>query len=398
MNLTRRSILRIAAKSAIAAPVICSASPAFQKRDDNQFGISDIRRSLMSIETQTNTPTFSVTPVIGDGKWIWTTPPEDEQGYLEPRYFDITTEIKSTGNGDAANLVAATVLPSEFPEQKIVGNKDGALTGNASSISVQPLTFGARQLVMTIGRITEGQVNIARSTVRVELFKSYFGFEKDQFPEKQPKLNRQLRPFLGNSPGIKIRSSSVSKVVAPIKEKYLHPWDRAKAFHEWVFENIKGRPQNYTSVDAAIKNRVGDCEERAGVFIACCRSVGIPARLVWVPGHCWAEILLFNKKQKPNWIPIHTAGYSWFGWTGAHEVILQKGDIVPIPQNGKKVRLLYDHYRCRGRKPKLEYTASIKPVASSSEKEVGPGERRKLANGKWELVAKHKADKIHRDS
>ena len=160
-----------------------------------------------------------------------------------------------------------------------------------------------------------------------------------------------------------------------------------------MFENIKGRPQNYTSVDAAIRHRVGDCEERAGVFIALCRAAGIPARLVWVPSHCWAEILLVDTRKKMHWIPVHTAAYSWFGWTGVHEVVLQKGDNIRIPQQRKKVRLVYDHFQCKGRKPKLEFTMSIKPVANSG-KDAGPGAREKMPNGRWKLVRKHDADKF----
>ena len=34
-------------------------------------------------------PAFSVTPVVGDGKWIWRDPP-DETGYLEPREYEVS--------------------------------------------------------------------------------------------------------------------------------------------------------------------------------------------------------------------------------------------------------------------------------------------------------------------
>ena len=38
-------------------------------------------------EQATAPPAFSVIPVVGDGKWIWTKPPERETGYLEPRTY-----------------------------------------------------------------------------------------------------------------------------------------------------------------------------------------------------------------------------------------------------------------------------------------------------------------------
>ena len=67
-------------------------------------------------------PAFSITPVIGDGKWIWRDPP-DETGYLEPREFEVSVGMKMEGRGDGQNLVATTVAPVQFPEQKILDVK-----------------------------------------------------------------------------------------------------------------------------------------------------------------------------------------------------------------------------------------------------------------------------------
>lgn len=351
---------------------------------------------LVDVFGEATIPTFGVSVVTGDGKWIWTKPPKNQKGYLEPRTFEVTTQIKATGRGPARNLVAATVAPTDFAEQKRspkftkpIFKNDGCESG------YQSLTPFATQFVLKANTIVDEQVVTATAVDRFEVSKSFFGFERDQFPAKQKISRKQLGMFLGTSPGIKVRSAHVSRIAKSVAGSQSHPWDVAKAFHSWVFENIKGRLQSYTSVDAAIKNRVGDCEERAAVFIALCRATGIPARLVWVPSHCWAEILLVDSQDKPHWIPVHTAAYSWFGWTGVHELVLQKGDNIPIPQQGKKVRLVYDHFQCRGKKPKLEFTMSIRPVDDSG-KDPGPGARQKLSNGRWKLLAKHAADKFHR--
>ena len=39
-------------------------------------------------------PAFSVIPVVGDGKWIWTAPPQGETGYLEPRPYRLEVGIE----------------------------------------------------------------------------------------------------------------------------------------------------------------------------------------------------------------------------------------------------------------------------------------------------------------
>ena len=81
----------------------------------------------------------------------------------------------------------------------------------------------------------------------------------------------------------------------------------------------------------SLRRRTGDCEELAGIFVALCRSAGIPARLVWVPNHNWAEFYLTDHEGQGHWIPAHTSCYTWFGWTGVHELVIQKGDRLSVP-------------------------------------------------------------------
>ena len=177
----------------------------------------------------------------------------------------------------------------------------------------------------------------------------------------------------------------------------MHPWAKAERFYQWVWENIKGKPGTYTSVSEAIRKKVGDCEERAGVFVALCRAADIPARLVWVPNHCWAEIGLFDDQQSFHWIPIHTAAYSWFGWTGVHELILQKGDSIPVYGKKRPERLVSDWHQWKGTQPKIEFLASVKPVESESQP-AGPGAREKQSTGQWKLIGTHPANRFMRNT
>ena len=119
------------------------------------------------------------------------------------------------------------------------------------------------------------------------------------------------------------------------------------------------------------------------MFIALCRAAGIPARLVWVPSHNWAEIGLYDHEGKPHWIPIHTAAYSWFGWTGVHEVVLQKGDRVYIQSRKKSIRLIDDWYQVRGKRPEMYYSLTVQPLPGEEGSDPGPGRREKLQSGRW---------------
>jgi hypothetical protein len=303
--------------------------------------------------------------------------------------------VDATAKFPATDFVATTPAPTTHPEQEVVDvhyEKTGCVA------RVQSLSPEASQLVVSAARIDAGQTIRGEAVFKLRVSKSYFGYSLQHFPAVQ-KIPRPIaKPYLSDSPGIETRLSRLAKLVAEITRTSDHPWDKARTFHQWVFDNIRGVPGDYTSVKRALETGQGDCEERAGVFIALCRAAGIPARLVWVPNHVWAEFLLFDQRHQPHWIPAHTAAYSWFGWTGAHEIVLQKGDRIRQPGPDKSVRLLLDWWRCGGAKPSVRFFASVTPLGDpqNPQSDPGPGAREKQPDGKWRLVGQHFDNKLLR--
>jgi hypothetical protein len=339
-------------------------------------------------------PIRSVIPVVGDGKWVWTSPPKDQTGYLEPRKFDVEIGIELTGRGNGHQILATTPVPVQLPEQKIDHHE---VKTQGCLAKLRGLAPEAGQLMLAAPSIVKGQSVWAKAHFSMTLFKQYQGFEKDRFPAEQ-KLPRTFRnPYRADSPGIQTRSREVRDLAVEVTQQLDHPWDQAKAFYNWVWTSIRPRVGEYTSVLAAVKDRVGDCEECAAVFVAMCRAVGIPARLVWIPNHNWAEFYLLDHQGEGHWIPAHTAAYSWFGWTGAHELVIQKGDNIRVPEKHKSYRLLEDWMQWQGAKPGVRYTAEITPVASNEGDDPGPGARTKSETGEWKVVNKHSLDATLRD-
>lgn len=342
-------------------------------------------------------PTHSVIPVVSDGKWIWKEPPPGQTGYLEPRTFETSIGLELQGKGDAGSLRATTPVPSAFPEQKI--DKVEVLTEGCEA-RVQALTSGAAQLEMAAPGIAKGQTIRAVARMRLTLMKQYQGFRKEQFPEKQTVPAEVKKNFLQDSPGIQTSNALVRKQAQEIAAKEEHPWDQAAAIAGWIRETIKPQIGAYTGVATAMEKKKGDCEEMAAVFVALCRSLQIPARLVWVPNHNWAEFYLTNEKGEGHWIPVHTACYGWFGWTGAHELVIQKGDRVVHPQKKNTQRLLEDWVQWQGVRPEIHFVGELKPLPpdDSSGADAGPGARRKEKNGAWKLTGEHPMNKYHRDT
>ena len=100
---------------------------------------------------------------------------------------------------------------------------------------------------------------------------------------------------------------------------------------------------------------------------------------------------------QPHWIPAHTSCYPWFGWTGAHELVLQKGDKIPVPEKRRPLRLLADWMQWQGARPEVRYLAELRPIASEPNQDAGPGARSKDAKGEWVVVGKHSLDPYLRD-
>ena len=338
-------------------------------------------------------PAYSIIPVVGDGKWIWTEPPKDQKGYLEPRPFELSIGIELQGRGSATGVMASTPVPLELPEQTV---DDVKIETDGCAAEIRRLAPEAAQLLLAAPSIVAGQTIIARAIYKLTLFKEYHGYEKDQFPAEQKFSKEWRRAYMADSPGIQTRQKEVRDLAQKISGQLTHPWDKAKAFYQWVWENIKPRIGSYTNVITALKDRVGDCEERAAVFVAFCRASDIPARLVWVPNHNWAEFHLADEKGEGHWIPVHTSCYSWFGWTGAHELVLQKGDSIHIPELTKPQRLLEDWLRRTGARPQARYFAELNPLPAEGSSDPGPGARSKGPTGEWLRMGKYAEEQFVR--
>jgi hypothetical protein len=338
-------------------------------------------------------PAFSVIPVVGDGYWIWNKPPEGPTGYLQPRSYSLDVGIELVGRGDADQVAATTSVPVDCPEQKIESQEiqtEGCLA------EVRQVGPYARQLVLRAPHIAPGQRITAVAHYKLTICKEFQGYQRDQFPETQTIPGDVRRQYLGDSPGIQTNAAVVHRLANELGAGLKHPWDLAQKFAAWIPRNIHPQLGKYTSVLAALENRLGDCEEMSAVFIALCRAMGIPARVVWVPNHNWAEIYLSDRAGVGHWLPVHTACYFWFGWTGAHELVLQKGDRLRVPESGRFFRLLEDWAQWMGRRPEVRYRAELTPLPPAPGADPGPGARSKVASGEWKLLGTHPLDRYMR--
>ena len=134
-----------------------------------------------------------------------------------------------------------------------------------------------------------------------------------------------------------------------------NPYRLAKIFYEYVNNSL-----NYQSIEGiggalfALEQGYGECGDYAALFVALCRTTGIPARPVigsWAPTgdyHVWAEFYL----EGIGWIPVDPTlgpkdGHNTFGKIDNQRIIFNKTfniELEPKPHLIEPIADLFQTY------------------------------------------------------
>lgn len=234
--------------------------------------------------------------------------------------------------GAVTGILATTPVPMDWPEQQvqIVGEEK---TSNVGKLSYRTLDGGVKQMVVSIPRLSAGDDASAIVTFEVTRNEILAPQETDVYA-LPAKSSRELSKYLLPSPYIESTDSKIKSLAAEITSGKERGWDRTAAVFDWVRENVKYEfAEQIKPAVHALQDREGDCEELSSLVIALCRANKIPARAVWVPGHCYPEFHLTDDKGQGHWFPCQAAGADrQFGSMIEDRPILQKGDNFKVPE------------------------------------------------------------------
>ncbi len=260
------------------------------------------------------------------------------------------------------NVVATAPVPAEWPDQQVkIVDEDFA--PSYAKIDYRTITSGGavRQLVMEIPRLGAGQE--ARALVTLEVTRLSQPLPPDTSTYSIPrKLDRELNVSIGSSPFIESRHP---KIVAAAKEAVADTqtdWQKVEAIYDWVRQHVAFRGAELTGAARALFNQEGGADDLASLFVAMCRSQKIPARTVFVSGHCHAEFYLEDPQGQGRWFPCQTAGERSFGTIVDDKPILQKGDNFKNPEDRKeRLRFLTEYFNAagRGKAPKVTFVSEL---------------------------------------
>ncbi len=247
--------------------------------------------------------------------------------------------VTATG-GACRGLNGYVPVPMEWPEQQVQTIQEEH--SPEARIGYENVAGGARIMTVKISQLSSGHE--AKAIVVVEVRRSILLPPKntDGYVLPDPdKLPREIRPYLTPSPKIESRDTKIRDLAKKIGADKQKAWDHVEAIYDWVREKIKYQAGPLKGALAALRDGTGDCEEITSLFIAICRAADIPARSVWVPGHCYPEFYLLDEQGDGHWFPCQSAGARQFGGIDETRPILQKGDNFRPLRNGGKEHQRY---------------------------------------------------------
>jgi hypothetical protein len=250
--------------------------------------------------------------------------------------------VKASG-GPCKGISGYFAVPTDWPEQDVQVVEEKVPT--SAKIQYEMVDGGVKIMNVHIAQLPASDE--AKVLVIVELHRREIlpPSNTDVYVLSDPKkLPAGIKRYLQPSPKIESRDPKIrdlAKEVGVDKEK---GWDHVEAIYDWVRDHVQYKQGELKGAVAALREGYGDCEEITSLFIAICRAADIPARSVWVLGHCYPEFYLDDDKGQGHWFPCQSAGARQFGGITELRPIMQKGDNFRPPKNSKKRQRYVNEY------------------------------------------------------
>ena len=259
-----------------------------------------------------------------------------------------------TGAGRAVDVLMTFPVPSNWPEQTVTIAEQDIPVG-LGSVTARKLPAGVEQVVVQFPVLPANDIYEVSYTLDV-VNRAILAPKETQgfiFPKHSKK---EVKPFLAVSKNVDHNHSKVRNKAKEIVAAHETAWEKTEAIYDWVRQNIQIEDTQYHSARNTLKNLSGTNEDKTFLFVALCRSVKIPSRIVFVKGSSYAEFMLAGPEGDDlHWFPCDVSGIREFGGLSEPRVILQKGDGIKVPEKKKAQKYVAGHMSCKGSKPRVGF-------------------------------------------
>lgn len=237
-------------------------------------------------------------------------------------------------SGQTLGITATFPVPANWEDQQaeLVHQELHPTGANLRFINLD----GTRQARVDIPRLSAGDT--AKVLLRFQVTRQAVTPPSEPEQLKLPvskDLDRDQRKYLLPSPFVESRDAKITNVANSLAMPSATPWEQVKAYYDFVHQNVTYENGPMKGAVAALDEGRGDCEEMTTLFVALCRAGEVPARTVWVPGHCYPEFLTKANDGTYRWVAVEMTGNFPFGQSPEKRPILQKGDNFRIPGSRK---------------------------------------------------------------
>jgi len=267
--------------------------------------------------------------------------------------------IVTAASGPCTGIVGYAPLPIAWPEQELsVAEEDISPVCNVKNEMVEGTV---RVMVVSIPHLPAGEEARALITFEIRRHALIAPKDTDIYTLPDPKrLPREIRPYLAPSPKIESTSPKIKSLAKELTADKEKAWQAVEAIYDFVRDKVKHQKGPVKGALAALRDGTGDVEDSTSLFIAICRAANIPARTVWVPGHCYPEFYLLDDDGQGHWFPCEMKDSRSFGGINETRPILQKGDNFRPPYNRHdRQRYLAEYLTGAGGKPQAKFVRQL---------------------------------------
>ncbi len=267
--------------------------------------------------------------------------------------------VEITAIAPCGGIMATAPVPGNWPEQTVrLADQD---LSPSVRLGQRQLKGGVTQMLVSVPRLNAGET--AKALLTFEVTRSALTPPPDTSIFRLAKSPpRDVRSYLSESPYIESRNSKIKRLATELTQEEKPAWETVETIYDWVRENVEYKNGELKGALQALEDGDGDCEELTSLFIALCRANKIPARTVWVPGHCYPEFYLEDDEGNGYWIPCQAAGTRDFGGMPDHRPILQKGDNFRVPEKKQPQRYVAEFLQVKslsGAPPKVRFIREL---------------------------------------